>query len=225
MCSLIYLFIFILIQTVCEQTTFIYNGRCYTSCPDHAYMLPESSNIDLNSDSATARLHERAVIPSVPQKKCAACHISCLRCRGPLKSDCTECATESIYREVAPNETYCDPGEHEVGSPQVVKLFEPSHSSNNTDQNLSHKSIVQQLIEHTTISTALIYIASVTIILFTVYIACKVCGGTSTTVNTNDKKKYAYNRIAFDGTNDQIAIEQEMMIHASDSSEETETIK
>lgn len=187
-------------------------------------MLPEIPNVDLNSDNATARLHERAVLSNVPQKKCAACHITCFQCRGPLNSDCTECAPESIYREVASNETYCDPGEHEIGSPQIIKLFDPNHTSNSTDHNLSHKSIVQQLSEHISISTALIYIASVIIILFAVYLTCKLCGE-SATVISNDKKKYAYNRIAFDGTNEQIAIEREVMISASDSSEETETIK
>lgn len=219
-----FFFISILFRTVCEQTTFIYSGRCYTSCPEHTFMLPEKSNIALNlsSDTDTAKLHERAIIPKIPQKKCGVCHLSCLRCRGPTNADCTECTSESIFREVMPNETYCDPGEHESGSPQVIKLFDHNQYSNDTKRQ-SHKSIFHQLIEHASISTTLIYIASVTIVLFIVYMACKLCGE-NPTANSNDKKNYAYNRIAFDGT-DQIAMEQEIMIHASDSSEETETIK
>lgn len=213
---------------MCVQTTFIYEGHCYTSCPEHAYMLPEKPNNSINftSDLDTARLHERAVLPNIPQKKCGKCHESCLRCRGPSNADCTECTSESKYREITSNETYCDTDEHDAGSPQIINIFDPH--LNYTNQN-SHASIVQ-IFQHSSISTTLISIASVTIILFTIYLTCKLCGDdkitttTTTTSALNNKKNYAYNRIAFDG-NDQIALEQEIMIHASDSSEEADSLK
>lgn len=213
---------------MCEQTTFIYNGRCYTSCPDRTFMLPEKPNVEMKSKNASEVTtpppplpRKRAVIPTIPQKQCSSCHESCLRCRGSLNSDCTECATESIYREVALNETYCDPGEHEAGSPQVIKLFDNDHNFNSS-QRFSHKSIFKHFFEHISIYMILIYVLAVTIVLSTICLICKICCKNS--ASSNDKKNYAYNRIAYDGTNDHIILEQEM-IHTSDSSEETETIK
>lgn len=167
---------------------------------------------------------KRAVVPNIPQKQCAPCHVSCLRCRGPLDHECTECAQEMVYREVRPNETYCDPGEHESGSPKVIKLFDNDHNSNNTNHNFSYKSIFPMIFDHISIYVVCIYIVIVTIILFTVRAACRTfC--INTTSNSNDKKNYAYNRIAYDGANEHIITEQEKFIQASDSSEETEMIK
>lgn len=187
-------------------------------------MLPEKPFAKMNLDDSVASLHERAVAPTVPQKLCSPCHVSCLRCRGPSDHECTECTSESVYREVFPNETYCDPGEHEVGSPKVIKLFQNDHNANDTAQNFSHKSIIQLIFEHISIYMLVIYVLSVTMITITIYIICRTFF-TNPTANGNDKMNYAYNRIAYDGTNDHIILEQEMVINASDSSEETEAIK
>lgn len=61
-------------------------------------------------------------------------------------------------------------------------------------------------------------------ILFTIYIITQTFFTNPVTIG-NDKKNYAYNRIAYDGANDHIIMEQEMIINTSDSSEETEPIK
>lgn len=199
-------------------------------------MLPETSNTKTlsnnTSSTTTASPHptspqppmKRAVISNVPQKQCAPCHMSCLRCRGPNEHDCTECTSEMAYREVMPNETYCDPGEHENGSPKVIKLFDNDHNANTTIHNFSYKSIFQIFFDHLSIYIVFIYVVIVTIILFTIRAVCKTFF-TNKTTNSNDKKNYAYNRIAYDGANEHIITEHEKFIQASDSSEETEMIK
>lgn len=188
------------------------------ACPERAFMLPERSK---TKNSLESSLRERAVMFDVPQKKCAACHSTCLRCRGPFDHDCTECTTESVYREVTPNETYCDPGKREA-SPARGNLFDGT--TNDTQHNLSHKSMFSIFFEHITIYMIVSYIVLVTIILLAIRMLCRTwcCNGAST--NSNDKK-YAYNRIAYDGTNDHIIMEQEAILHTSDSSEETEPMK
>lgn len=206
-------------------------------------MLPETPNIKTKANSESSATittttttaapatpspsppvspMKRAVVPNVPQKQCAPCHTSCLRCRGPLDRDCTECTPEMAYREVSPNEAYCDAGEH--GWPQVVKLFDNDHNSNETMHNFSYKSMVQLFFNHISIYLVCIYIVIVTIIVFTIRAVWKTFFA-STVQNGNDKKNYAYNRIAYDSANEHIITEQEKFIHASDSSEETEMIK
>lgn len=208
---------------MCEQTTFIYKGHCYTACPERTFMLPERPNTKLISDNSTASLHERrAVVQNVPQKQCADCHPSCLRCRGPLDHECTECATESVYRETAPNETYCDPGQREIKSQQ---LFNKDQNNNDTQQNLSHKSIFQILFEHVSIYVIFIYILVVIIIILIGRIVVNAFFRNSIRTNSSDKKNYVYDRIAYDGTNDEIVMQQEININTSDSSEEIEIIK
>ena len=57
-------------------------------------------------------LEERRAIKmptGVPQKLCAPCHFSCLKCRGPNDYDCLACAPDSIYQEKSQNESHCLP--------------------------------------------------------------------------------------------------------------------
>lgn len=190
-------------------------------------MLPEKSSVKILPENATAAMHERAVLPIPPQKRCGPCHISCLRCSGPSNFQCTECSPESVYRENAPNETYCDPGEHEAGSPKITKLFNHDQliNANGSQVNLSHKSIIQQIVDLPTLVLTIIYVLSVTIIVFIVLMVYKILHPNDAASTSNDKKNYAYNRIAYDGNNEHIVMEQELMIPSSDSSEDAETNK
>lgn len=195
-------------------------------------MLPEKSTVKMIPENATATMHERAVLPIPPQKRCGPCHATCLRCNGPSNFQCTECTPESIYREMAPNETYCDPGEHDdAGSPKITKLFNHDQmiNANGSQMNvISHKSIIQQIVDLPTFVTAIIYILSVTIIIFIVLMVYKTLNpnvGVANSSNNDKKKNYAYNRIAYDGNNEHIVMEQELMIPSSDSSEDVETNK
>lgn len=218
---LLFSFLF-LPRTVCEQTTFNYKGHCYTACPERTFMLPEKPTTKLISENSTASLHERAVVQNVPQKQCGDCHSTCLRCRGPLVHDCTECATESVYREIASNQTYCDPGQREIKSQTI---FNNDQNSKETQQNLSHKSFFQILFEHKSIYIIGIYIVVVIVILLIVRIFVSTFIGNYVRASGNDKKNYVYDRIAYDGTNDDIVLQREINITSSDSSDEIEIIK
>lgn len=217
---------------MCEQTTFNYKGRCFTSCPEKTYMLPEKAGIISKSksndglSSSAASLHRRAVISNVPQKRCGDCHVSCYKCRGPNAHECTECTSEAAYREVNANETYCDRSEHDDGSSlKVIKLFGNDHSNSSDQHNFSHKTFFQIYFEPSSMLLMIIYIIAVTVIALIVRVIYLTYCSTVSNPNVNDKKNYAYNRIAYDGTNDHIIMEQEMNLNISDSSEETETIK
>lgn len=168
-------------------------------------------------------LRKRAVNVNVPQKQCAPCHLSCLRCRGPSNHECTECVNSSAYREMAPNETYCDAASDRDGSLKVIKLFNNDHSTNDTQNYFSHKSFLQILYDgFPSYIMIILYIALVTTVLI---VARYLYAAFITSKNTSDKKNYVYNRIAYDGGNDHIIMEQEMMMNTSDSSEEIEMNK
>lgn len=106
----------------CSQSTYLFDSRCYSSCPKHAYLVPESvatqvdgngtvkvltvrqlqdsasadqPSIELSDDSHSYDIipQERAIRHKVPQKICRMCHVSCSKCRGATESDCTECET------------------------------------------------------------------------------------------------------------------------------------
>lgn len=108
--------------------TFLYEGRCYTSCPERSYAVINgagnrfvASSVEelIDTDTAAAKrvrpLVRRAIkMPDEPPpdettRLCLACHFSCLKCRGPNDYDCTACAPDSVYTERLTNATYCLP--------------------------------------------------------------------------------------------------------------------
>lgn len=211
---------------MCEQTTFIYNGHCYTSCPDRTYMMPEKPRKNSKSDHITSTLRKRAVVQMIPQKQCAACHQSCYQCRGPMAYECTECTNESFYREVTSNESYCDVGPTiQNDELEVLKL---EHASNETSiHRFSQK--FSLIFNQFSIFIIFIFIVLVTIFLIIVRFVCIRLTTKASSVNSSgiDKKNYAYNRIAYDGNNEHIIMEQEIVAETSedDSSDDAETIK
>lgn len=213
--------------TECDQTTFSYKGRCYTACPEHSFMMAEFPRTKTKADQKQASLRRRSVATStsVPQKQCLACHPSCTKCRGAKNHECTECTTESAYREVSPNETYCDGivNEQDNGSLKVIKLFHNDQTTNDTQN--SHKSILHMIYTDFPFYTIIAYIALVIILLAVLRYLILTCCSNDSSSNSGNKKKYVYNRIAYDGTNDHVITEQEIMVNTSDSSEEIETNK
>lgn len=119
--------LFFIYFTECIKNTFQYEGKCYTSCPERAFMLPEGTAMDLDQpsvrksaslkarrmtkhrrDTENGNETERAIkMPIYPQKLCAPCHFSCLKCKGPNDYDCTDCAPDAVYTEKSTNEAYC----------------------------------------------------------------------------------------------------------------------
>lgn len=160
----------------------------------------------------------RAVVTNIPQKRCADCHQSCNRCRGPNAYECTECLNELTYREDSSNETYCDVSE--TAPPTDVngelKVIEMDHIRNETEHNsLSHKTFLQLFHDHFSLFTLIIYVVAVLITLIIIRL-------TYMRISTKDSKKnYAYNRITYDGINDHIIMKQALVNNTtSDSSDE-----
>lgn len=168
----------------------------------------------------------RAVLTSIPQKRCVDCHQSCSQCRGPNAYECTECSNESTYRVVSSNETYCDLNENAPpkdvnGELKVIKM---DHIINETEHNaFSHKSFSQLFYDHFSLLMLIIYVVVVLIVLIIMRLTyMKISTKDIHSNDSNDtKKNYAYNRITYDGTNDHILLEQALVNNStSDSSDE-----
>lgn len=206
---------------------FLYDGQCYIDCPDRTYIVPEIPvnrfRKLLKSRKSSASLREvshvvRAVGYSTVQKQCAACHTSCLKCRGPNEYDCTQCSLDADYKENAPNETYCIQRNAKTYiSSEIVVL---NGSSENETQNQRSPMIP---FERLLLYSLGIVTLAVTIILLITNFVWKRC---SNKLNSNSKlqNNYAYDRIAYDGSNEQHIIEQEMLnSYISDSESEQVT--
>lgn len=106
----------------------MYEGKCYSSCPERSFMVREKPKpvvTDARSKSGSLRAVKRdeqsdlllesfphdattsAAVNLVPQKLCAACHFSCLRCRGPNDYDCTDCAPDSYLKIIFNQQGTC----------------------------------------------------------------------------------------------------------------------
>ncbi|XP_070490014.1 furin-like protease kpc-1 isoform X2 [Chironomus tepperi] len=105
----------------CAHQTFIFDGRCYNTCPERSFIVPEkiSENIESKGLSVKKRRHamnidefdslddiigktNRAISSSessiTPQKLCGSCHDVCLKCNGPTENDCLTC--DSDYNQI-----------------------------------------------------------------------------------------------------------------------------
>lgn len=110
------------------MSTFLYEGRCYSNCPERSYIVPETTKGSKSRFKSLSLRHageedslaatQIITIPSdkklleeknVPQKLCASCHYSCLKCRGRNDYDCIDCAPDSMYTVVSDTEAYCYP--------------------------------------------------------------------------------------------------------------------
>lgn len=107
---------------------------------------------------------------------------------------------------------------------KVIKLFDGDYNSNATDH--SHKTLFESLPDFDSMSMLLIilYVVGVATILLILRFVYKRYCSSANELHT-DKKSYVYNRIAYDGTNDHIIMEQDMHHAISDSSDEIEPNK
>lgn len=106
----------------CAHQTFIFNGRCFNTCPERSFIVPEkvSENVQQSKGlSVKKRRHamnidefdslddiigrsknavgNRDVTESsttLPQKLCGSCHEVCLKCNGPTENDCLTCDSD-----------------------------------------------------------------------------------------------------------------------------------
>lgn len=115
-----FLFISLLVISECAHQTFTFDGRCYNTCPERTFIVPEKISAGevgskgLSPKKRDANFYEfgslqdiigrteslvknRAIAGSV-QKLCGSCHESCIRCNGPLETDCVIC--DSDYNQI-----------------------------------------------------------------------------------------------------------------------------
>lgn len=156
-------------------------------------MIPElpQSPSSLSLRSVT---HERAILsPSVPQKRCDTCHFSCLKCIGPNDYDCTACAPDSVYTSKSINESYCSSINQQL----------PVKDANT----ISPSTYVFLLV----VGPAIAVLCLVVIVSAIVKSKC----------GKSDKPEYVYDRINFDGQNDEAEVRIEgLTIDLSGSSED-----
>lgn len=122
----------------CLQQTYLYEGRCYTACPERTYMQHKPgrdievttsrpteqkkhssaspfddhhhSPVSLRANSNDPQPRRRAVLAArQPSPLCKPCHFSCLTCYGPNDYDCATCAPDAILTQLSATETFCSP--------------------------------------------------------------------------------------------------------------------
>lgn len=160
----------------CAPHSFIFNGRCFNSCPDHSYIVQEkaSENVlkrrELNNNrefdgslediiGRTESMRNRAAALKAPQKLCGSCHESCLKCKGPMERDCITCETD--YNQIIiGSEITCRP------TKSATKL--PSDGLANQLKSFSIEKIVL-------ISSAIGILVMITCIC--IYLLCIKCDG------------------------------------------------
>lgn len=182
-------------------------------CPEHSYMLAEELPSQSSQKLVASSQSMRSVTVKTPHKECAACHYSCLECRGPNDYECTRCTNEAQFRSTEFNQSFCVP----VPLGEITISNNVEQSTNNfTSHNLSdRKKIIFFLVY-------LVFIISITIV-STFFIVRFIITQYCTAPKGKDQTNYAYDRIAYDGTNDQehVVIERDMLddCNLSDSEE------
>lgn len=166
-------------------------------------MMPEKSTGSHVPLMTVASPSLRAIASQMPHKHCAACHYSCLICSGPNDYECTRCATDAQFRITNFNQSFCVP----VSFNEITISDNVENGTNNfSSHNLGdRKNLIFFLIY-------LVFIISITIV-STFFIVRFVITQYCTAPKGKDQNNYAYDRIAYDGTNEQehVVIEREIL--------------
>lgn len=138
--------------TECAHQTFIFDGRCYNTCPERSFIVQEkvSENIQSKGLSLKKRRHamnidefdslediiersqytvkNRAISSPessiTPQKLCGSCHEICLKCNGPTENDCLTC--DSDYNQIIiGSRIICHGKMNVVGNSDVASASSP----------------------------------------------------------------------------------------------------
>lgn len=184
------------------ENLLLYEGKCYTTCPERSYILPEPLKTRLRSagrdtsrslrDIHQAIADKRAILKSTPQKQCASCHFSCLKCQGPSDYDCTSCAPDSILNKRSNTEAYC------MTKVSVVE----------TSQNALYEEHGKRLI----VPIIAGVLTSIGLISAIVWSVLRLTG-------KRKEHEYIYDRIAFVSSNDNdtVIIDQDVLDDSSES--------
>ena len=188
----------------CVHQTFTFDGKCYTTCPERTFIVPEtisdgsvaSKGLSLKKREANidefgslqdiigkteSVVKNRAIMVGSVQKLCGSCHESCIRCNGPLENDCVMC--DSDYNQII------------IGS-----KISCVRKSNNTAVTLL-QSIKSELNGYSKRQIALISVLigfSLLIICIFIHLLCRKCELNNASTSERDKNfsgKYSYGPI------------------------------
>lgn len=215
----------------CSHQTFTFDGRCYNTCPERTFIVPEkaasgsgevgsskSESLSLRKRDANfddlqdiigrteSLVKNRAIMAESVQKLCGSCHASCTRCKGPLDSDCVECDTD--YDRVI------------IGS-GIGCLRKTNATTWNILDSMQHELNSYSPLEIIVIS--FVIVASLVIMCVSVYLLCRRHGASNPAAAERDKTfsgKYSYDPIVQDL--EEIMLIKAPAIAAAASDDETE---
>lgn len=215
----------------CSHQTFTFDGRCYNTCPERAFIVPEkaasgsgevgsskSESLSLRKRDANfddlqdiigrteSLVKNRAIMAESVQKLCGSCHASCTRCKGPLDSDCVEC--DADYDRVI------------IGS-GIGCLRKTNATTWNILDSMQHELNSYSPLEIIVIS--FVIVASLVIMCVSVYLLCRRHGASNPAAAERDKTfsgKYSYDPIVQDL--EEIMLIKAPAIAAAASDDETE---
>jgi hypothetical protein len=200
----------------CAHQTFIFDGRCYNTCPERSFIVEESTsegkglsvkkkrhvmNID-ESDSLQDIIERteyvvknRAIATSsLAQKLCGSCHESCLKCNGPTENKCITCDID-YNRIIIGSGIICLPKSSTPMSP-LSSTSAPGNALDDDNGNLTTlNSISNQLKNYSIEKIILISTAFGTLFMFTcicIYLLINKCHCDLLSSFYNKTKQFLY---------------------------------
>lgn len=163
----------------CSQQTFLFGGKCFINCPERSFIVPEKVGAQKSGESQTLSLkrgigefdnlddilgkHNRAIKIGVVQKTCDACHPSCQKCNGPLKSNCLACDLE-LELSVNGQKQFCNP---------IINLSSTNTTTTMDSIKLQLKNYsINQIILISSLIGIIILLSSITIYLLCIKCEC-----------------------------------------------------
>lgn len=222
-----YVYSFLFVISECAHQTFTYDGNCYNTCPERTFIVPEqisagdaeSKGLSLKKRDASfdelqdiigkteSLVKNRAVMPSSVQKLCQSCHESCVRCNGPLETDCVA----------------CDFNYNQVISGSKLRCI---YKSNETTWTLLD-SLKQELNSYSPLKIifiSFVIIGSLGLMCVSMVLLCRKNDGDGSPLQERDKGfvgKYSYNPIVQD--NEEIRLIRATMVSSAASDDDSES--
>lgn len=216
----------------CYHQTFAFNGRCYNTCPERTFIMPEKASSgeigsskpeslslkkrDANFDDlqdiigrTESLVKNRAIMAESVQKLCGSCHESCIRCKGALDSDCVIC--DADFNQVV------------IGS--GIGCFRKANATTwNIHEPLQHNLSGYSPLEIIVIS--FVIVASLVIMCVSINLLCRKHNAENLASSERDKTfsgKYSYNPIVQDSEELMLFRAPVVVAEASDDDSEVES--
>lgn len=184
----------------CVENLFLYEGKCYTACPERSYAVIPPQGRLRSSPRDTSRslrdLHDReasrprAILKPTIQRACASCHFSCLKCRGPSDSECTACAPDAALNSRSATEAFCI---GRVVSEEIKEQLPDAHEQKR------------------------LWVPVAAAILTSIGLIAAIVWSVMRLTRRSKEANYTYDRIAFTGDRERIMIDQDILCGSSDS--------